>query len=137
MHSIKIISLPQYFRREPKGWSFTPFKDPDLTGKIDIDWTTFHTVSMEPGTIRGNHFHPQVTEWLLFCGGPVLLAWQDPDSEAIKKILFKNNETLVIIPPKVKHAVKNVGDQTLYLVAFRSPALSPQEPEVLPSLLIE
>jgi dTDP-4-dehydrorhamnose 3,5-epimerase-like enzyme len=137
MHSIKIISLPQYFRREPKGRSFTPFKDPDLTDKIDIDWTTFHTVSMEPGTIRGNHFHSQATEWLLFCGGPVLLAWQDPDSETIKKFGIKDNETLVIIPPGVKHAVKNVGNQVLYLIAFRSPALSSEEPEVLPSLLIE
>jgi dTDP-4-dehydrorhamnose 3,5-epimerase-like enzyme len=137
MHSIKIISLPQYLRREPKGWSFTPFKDPDLTDKIDIDWTTFHTVSMEPGTIRGNHFHSQATEWLLFCGGPVLLAWQDPDSETIKKIGIKDNETLVIIPPGVKHAIKNVGNQVLYLIAFRSPALSSEEPEVLPSLLIE
>jgi dTDP-4-dehydrorhamnose 3,5-epimerase-like enzyme len=137
MHSLKIISLPQYFRREPRGWSFTPFKDPDLTDKIDIDWTTFHTVSLEPGTIRGNHFHPQVTEWLFFCGGPILLVWQDPDSEAIKKNLFKNNESFVVIPPGVKHAVKNMGAQTLYLIAFRSPALSSQDPEVLPSLLIE
>lgn len=137
MSSIEIISLPQYFRREPRGWSFTPFKDPGLTDKVAIDWTTFHTVSMEPGTIRGNHFHPRVTEWLLFCGGPVLLAWQDPDSETVRKIRLKDNQTLVIIPPGIKHAIKNIGDQSLYLIAFRSPALSPQEPEVLPALLIE
>jgi hypothetical protein len=30
-----------------------------------------------------------------------------------------------------------MGAQTLYLIAFRSPALSSQDPDVLPSLLIE
>jgi UDP-2-acetamido-2,6-beta-L-arabino-hexul-4-ose reductase len=137
MPSIQILSFPQYFRSEPRGWSFTPFADLDLTGKVDIDWTTFHTVSMEPGTVRGNHFHPQVTEWLLFCGGPILLLWQDTDSNEVKKFLINNNQTLVIIPPGVKHAVKNMGEHPLYLIAFRSPAPSSQEPEVLPSLLIE
>jgi len=91
---------------------------------------------MEPGTIRGNHVHPNVTEWLLFCGGPILLVWQDPDSDTTRQTLVDNHHTLVIIPPGVKHAIKNIGEGILYLVAFRSPASSPSEPEALPSILI-
>jgi dTDP-4-dehydrorhamnose 3,5-epimerase-like enzyme len=138
MSSIQILTLPQHFRYEPKGWSFRPFADLDMTGKVDIDWSTFHTVSMEPGTVRGNHVHPQTTEWLLFCGGPVLLSWQDKDSEKINTVPITDNRTLLIIPPGVKHAVKNLSDLPLYLIAFRSPMPSiSQEPEVLPALLIE
>ncbi len=137
MPSLKIVSLQENFRLEPRGWSFAPFKDLSLIPQIEIDWTTFHTVSMEPGTIRGNHVHPQVTEWLFFCGGPILLAWQDPDSEKVQKSLIANHHTFVIIPPGVKHAAKNESPGALYLVAFRSPAPPSQEPEVLPAILID
>ena len=137
MDSLKIVSLPESFHHEPRGWSFAPLRHFKLIDQPEVDWATFHTVSMEPGTIRGNHFHPQVTEWLFFCGGPILLAWQDPDSEAVQKSLIEDHHTFVVIPPGVKHAVKNDSPGTLYLVAFRSPARSSEEPEVLPSMLIE
>jgi dTDP-4-dehydrorhamnose 3,5-epimerase-like enzyme len=137
MQTLKIVSLPENFNHEPRGWSFAPFKNSGLIPGIEIDWTTFHTVSMEPGTLRGNHFHPLVTEWLFFCGGPILLAWQDPDSETIQKTLIENNHTFLIIPPGVKHAVKNESPATMYLIAFRSPAPSSEEPEVLTSIIIE
>lgn len=136
MHSLKLISLPENFRQEPRGFYFAPFKDLELIPQIEIDWTTFHLVSMKPGTVRGNHYHPQVTEWLFFCGGPILLAWQDPDSEVVQKSLIENNHTFAFIPPGVKHAVKNAGNQTFYLIAFRSPAQPSKEPEVLPATLI-
>jgi oxalate decarboxylase/phosphoglucose isomerase-like protein (cupin superfamily) len=137
MNSLKIISLPEAFRQDPGGWSFAPLKNKKLIDQLEVDWTTFHTVSMEPETIRGNHFHPQVTEWLFFCGGPLLLAWQDEGSAIIQKKLIENSHTFLIIPPGVKHAVKNESPGTLVLVAFRSPGRSFEEPEVLPSLLIE
>lgn len=137
MPSLKIVSLPNSFHLDPRGWFFAPFKDPKMIPQIDIDWTTFHIVSMEPGAIRGNHFHPRVTEWLFLCGGPILLAWQDPDSDTIQKTLIENNHTFVIVPPGVKHALKNKSSGTLYLAAFRTPAPPSQEPEVLPAILID
>jgi dTDP-4-dehydrorhamnose 3,5-epimerase-like enzyme len=137
MPSIEIINLSENFRLEVRGWSFAPFTDPERIRQIDIDWTSFHTVSMEPGTIRGNHVHPHISEWLLFCGGPILLAWQDPDSDTIRHTLIENHHTLVLIPPGIRHAIKNLGDGILYLVAFRSPARNLTDPEVLPSIIIE
>src|SRR4030042_4596010 len=133
MHSIKLMNLSENFCLEPRGWSFAPFSDLERIQPIDMDWPSFHTVSMEPGTIRGNHVHPNVPKWLLFCGGPILLVWQDPDSDTTRQTLVDNHHTFVIIPPGVKHAIKNIGEGILYLVAFRSPASSPSEPEALPS----
>jgi mannose-6-phosphate isomerase-like protein (cupin superfamily) len=68
---------------------------------------------------------------------PFLLAWKDPGSETIQKSLITNNHSFAIIPPGVNHAVKNTGNQVVYLIAFRSPAGLSQEPEVLPAILIE
>jgi len=135
--SIEIIRLPRQFHREPRGWSFTPFLDPDRIREIAIDWTSFHTVAMEPGTVRGNHYHPKTREWLLFCGGTVLLVWQDPDTEEVRQARIEDHHTLVIIPPGVKHAIKNLSDGLLYLVAFRSPVSDSDREKALPAPLIK
>ena len=137
MPSIKIISLPDNFYSQTRGWSFAPFKNSELIDSIEADWTTFHLVSVEPGTIRGNHFHPQGTEWLFFCGSPLLLVWQESDSEKINQQRITDRHTFAVIPPGIKHAIKNVGAEVLVLVAFRSPSPASGEAETLPSLLIE
>jgi hypothetical protein len=50
--------------------------------------------------------------------------------------LIENNYTLVIIPPGISHAVKNESPGITYLIAFRSPAVSGENPEVIRSVLI-
>jgi oxalate decarboxylase/phosphoglucose isomerase-like protein (cupin superfamily) len=136
MNSLQIISLPGRFRQEPRGWTFAPFDESPLAGGLPCDWASFHTVSIKPGSIRGNHVHPQVTEWLLFCGGPFLIVWQDEGSEAVQQKQITDHHTLLVIPPRVKHAVKNTGNEWLYLVAFRSQADGSDEPETLATPLL-
>lgn len=136
MKALQIISLPDHFRLEPRGWTFRPFNESPLATDQPLDWASFHTVSLEPGSIRGNHVHPRVTEWLFFCGGPFLVVWQDEGSEAVQQKQIADHHTFLIIPPRVKHAVKNTGKALLYLVAFRSLAEGAEEPETLATPLI-
>jgi oxalate decarboxylase/phosphoglucose isomerase-like protein (cupin superfamily) len=136
MNALRIVSLPDRFRLEPRGWTFTPFKESPLANGPPLDWASFHIVSLEPGSVRGNHVHPRVTEWLLFCGGPFLVVWQDEGSKTIQQQQIADQHTYLIIPPRVKHAVKNTGKVLLYLVAFRSRADGAQEPETLATPLI-
>jgi dTDP-4-dehydrorhamnose 3,5-epimerase-like enzyme len=136
MPSIQLITLPQNFSTDHRGWSFAPFKNLEWIQQAEVDWNSFHAVSLEPGIIRGNHVHQETTEWLFFCGGPVLLAWQDAGSLSPQSTVIENNHTLVIIPPGVSHAVKNESPGTIYLVAFRSPAIPGEKPEMMPSILI-
>jgi dTDP-4-dehydrorhamnose 3,5-epimerase-like enzyme len=136
MPSLQIISLPDQLILEARGWSFSPFKRGDLVERIHLDWSSLHLVEMDPGTVRGNHYHPRVTEWLFFYGKSFLLVWQDLDSEKREERLVDNHHTFVIIPPMIRHAVKNISDQPLYLLAFRSPSPQPEEQEVFSSPLI-
>lgn len=136
MNTLKIISRPDYFRQEPRGWSFSPFRENPLKDGREIDWASFHTVSMEPGSIRGNHVHLRVTEWLLFCGGPLLLIWQEEGEERIQQKHLEDQSTYLIIPPGVKHAVQNRSQGTIYLVAFRSLISPAPEPETLAAPLL-
>jgi dTDP-4-dehydrorhamnose 3,5-epimerase-like enzyme len=136
MNALQMVSLPERFRLEPRGWTFSPFNESPLAAGWFLDWASFHTVSMKPGSIRGNHVHPRVTEWLLFCGGPFLVVWQNEGSESIQQRRITDPHTFLIIPPRVKHAVQNTGEALLYLVAFRSRAEDPDEPETLATPLI-
>ncbi|MCU0577912.1 MAG: cupin domain-containing protein [Desulfobacterota bacterium] len=120
MNALQLISLPENFRQEPRGWSFSPFRERPWKNGLEIDWASFHLVSLEPGSIRGNHVHPRVTEWLLFLGAPFLLVWQDEGSVLVQQRRIDDHHTLVVIPPRVKHAVQNLSPGPLYLTAFRS-----------------
>jgi len=136
MPSLQWIALPQNFFTDHRGWSFAPFKNLEPIQKAQVDWDSFHAVSLEPGTVRGNHYHTETTEWLFFCGGPVRLVWRKAGSLTTREVLIENNYTLVIIPPGISHAVKNESPVTTYLIAFRSPVVSGENPEVIRSVLI-
>jgi oxalate decarboxylase/phosphoglucose isomerase-like protein (cupin superfamily) len=137
MNTLAIVSLPENFRQEPRGWSFSPFKESPLKNGLELDWSSFHLVSMEPGSIRGNHLHPQVTEWLLFLGAPFLLVWQDEGSDFVQQKRVADHHTLVIIPPGVKHAVQNLSPGPIYLTAFRSQAPDSAGAETVATPLID
>ena len=98
MKALQIVSLPDRSRLEARGWTFTPFSESPEAAGPPLDWASFHTVSLEPGSVRGNHVHPRVTEWLLFCGGPFLVVWQDEGSETIQQKQITDHHTFLIIP---------------------------------------
>jgi oxalate decarboxylase/phosphoglucose isomerase-like protein (cupin superfamily) len=136
MNTLEIVSLPEGLRQEPRGWSFSPFQESPMNNGLELDWASFHLVSMEPGSIRGNHVHPRVTEWLLFLGAPFLLVWQDEGSELVEKRRVDDHHTLVVIPPRVKHAVQNLSAGPIYLTAFRSKAPDSSETETVAAPLV-
>jgi oxalate decarboxylase/phosphoglucose isomerase-like protein (cupin superfamily) len=137
MNSIKILTLPENFGTDQRGWSFAPFKNLALFRSAAVDWNSLHAVSLNPGAIRGNHLHPLTTEWLFFCGGPVRLSWQESPGTDPLSIVINDHHTLVIIPPGVSHAIKNESAETVYLVAFRTAAPSAEGPEVLRAVILE
>jgi quercetin dioxygenase-like cupin family protein len=63
-------------------------------------------------------------------------AWQDEGSEAVQQKQIADHHTFLVIPPRVKHAVKNTANTLLYLVAFRSQSEGAEEPETLATPLI-
>jgi oxalate decarboxylase/phosphoglucose isomerase-like protein (cupin superfamily) len=136
MKAIKILSLPENFGTDHRGWSFAPFKNVELFDGAAVDWNSLHAVSLNPGTVRGNHLHPLTTEWLFFCGGPVRLSWQESPAETPRTLLIEDHHTLVMIPPGISHAIKNESAETVYLVAFRSTAPCAEGPEVTPAVIL-
>lgn len=108
---------------------------PDLRGivfePIDKDkinsQENIHVVISEPGAVRGNHYHLRGTETLAVVG-PALIRFKENDElhdfEVPSGQVYK-----FIIPPKVVHAIKNIGDKPSILVAFNTVEHNPQKPD--------
>jgi len=77
-----------------------------------------HVVSVAPGAVRGNHRHPNVTEWMLVFGAPFTLAWRG-DEGGVERLTRGGEEAVLVeIPPGVVHTVRCDGPGTAYLVSW-------------------
>jgi len=77
-----------------------------------------HLASLEPGAVRGNHRHPNVTEWLLVFGAPATVAWRAPDGAEEQVGAGAEGPVLVELPPGTPHALRGEGPGTAYLLSW-------------------
>lgn len=77
-----------------------------------------HVVSLRPGAVRGNHRHPDGTEWLLVLGGRATVAWRhQEDGREEQDRLAGGRPALYRFAPGVDHALRCEGDREIYAVA--------------------
>lgn len=73
----------------------------------DIPIVEFNMLYFQPNKIRGNHFHPEFTEFFLVVEGTVVMATKDPETgkeinmHASRGVCFRT-------PPNTPHAVHAV-----------------------------
>jgi dTDP-4-dehydrorhamnose 3,5-epimerase-like enzyme len=116
---------------EGRGWSLYPFGKEavahfsnGISGWI-ID---IHLVSIEPGAVRGNHYHMNKEEYITIFGGKAILSIceaEHPGSpmkiEIDGKVPFQKR-----IDQFVVHAIKNTGNFPIYLFCY-SKLIKPDE----------
>ena len=67
----------------------------------------FNLVYFQPNKIRGNHYHPEFTEYFLVVSGIVVMVTKDPKTG--KEInTHAGSGTCFCIPPNIPHAVHAV-----------------------------
>jgi len=75
-----------------------------------------------PGVARGPHEHREQTDTFCFLSGRYeLTIWENRTGRARVKEVFDLGEAepaLVVIPPGVVHAYRNVGDSEAYVLNF-------------------
>lgn len=102
--------------QDGRGWTLNPLKIADIPGKFSEG---LHVVSTKPGAIRGNHHHPDATEWLLICGGLASLVWRRVGDDTVNQFLTEREApALFEIPPSCEHAIKNLSHDDIYLMVF-------------------
>lgn len=97
-----------------------------------------YVATVKPGFVRGNHYHLKRKEWFFIIQGKAKIFLQDLKTK--KKISFhvsSKKPKLIEIPPKVAHAVKNIGKQTLYLVSAQNDIYNPKKPDTYEFLVVQ
>jgi len=128
---IQFLDLGSSLRQDERGFVYFPFQHLPESLPLEDLGASFHLISIAPGQVRGQHRHPQKTEWLYVFHGQGLLVWRDTDNLPHQRLL-SDQRTLVIIPPGIPHALQNTGPAILYLLAWRgAPQSGGAEPDTV------
>ena len=128
MVKVKRIKAQGSAWRDARGWGINPLETADIAAE---SLGNLHVVSIKPGCVRGNHCHPNATEWILVFGGPAKFAWRNGgDGDAQEDIVDGENPAFFEIPAGVGHAVMNASKSDIYLISMSS--LSDPETEGCP-----
>ena len=118
MPIIKRIDIIENAYNDERGWVTNPL---EVTGISGNTLSSLHIASMQPGCIRGNHYHTHATEWLLIFGGAASFYWRSREDDTIHEEEIKGKAPLLFeIPPGVEHAILNRSENEIFLMAFRN-----------------
>jgi UDP-2-acetamido-2,6-beta-L-arabino-hexul-4-ose reductase len=98
----------------------------------------FHIVSLKPGHVRGNHYHRHQTEYICVLGGQSkFLAVDNKNKEKTELVLDGNKCPLITVPPFVTHAVKNIGNETVYLLCYTDKPFNPDKRDMVKDIILD
>jgi dTDP-4-dehydrorhamnose 3,5-epimerase-like enzyme len=83
-----------------------------------------------PGSVKGNHYHIRKTEWFCVIVGEGELILCDRESQQRESTrLSGDRPTVITIPAGVAHAVRNVGEVELVVLAYITEPYNPEDPD--------
>ncbi len=98
---------------------------------------TDHTIKQvyfsisSPGAVRGNHYHLRKTEWLAVVKGSAKMVCEDQFLKTKEELMLSGDEPKAVrISPLISHAVKNIGNEDLYLIVAGSEEYDPDNPDI-------
>jgi len=111
---------------DARGFSFTA--PPDALAFVGR-MSDVHLASTKPGAVRGNHYHLRRREAIVVLpGAKWSLHWdEDHGAQAQHREFDGGRAVLVLVSPGASHAVRNDGDNNLWLVAISSETYDPAE----------
>lgn len=97
-----------------------------------------HLVTARRGAIRGNHLHRRRRELILVRStGPWELAWRPPGGDIARRTFRAPGAVLLAVEPETAHAIRNLHDEELLIVAFASGRYRPDDPDTEPAALFD
>ena len=112
-----------------RGFVFEPIDNDKINSQKNI-----HVVISEPGAVRGNHYHLRGTETLAVVG-PALIRLKK--NEELQDFEVPSGQAYkFIIPPKITHAIKNIGNISNILVAFSTVEHNSQKPDHVKEIIL-
>ncbi|MBI2861505.1 MAG: WxcM-like domain-containing protein [Chloroflexi bacterium] len=132
--TIEIVQA-SVFSVDERGWNIDPV---DRQGFETTGIKNMHIVSVRPGAVRGNHVHHLQREHMCLLQGTVLLVHADASGVVGRRLIEVSRTPVIIkIPPRVAHAIKNVGDQLAFLVCYSDRDFDPDHRDSESTLLLD
>jgi len=111
---------------DARGFSFTaPLEALEYVGRM----ADVHLASTKPGAVRGNHYHLKRREAIVVLpGAKWSFHWDQGSETAAHHREFDGGcAVLVLVAPGASHAVRNDGEDLLWLLAISSERYDPAE----------
>jgi len=129
MAEVSISILDEGFTGDPKtGWSAYPFLK-----EAGFDIRAVHVVAINPGQVRGNHYHARTSELLLMFSGTGAFYWEEGGAVRESAIGGAGAPVVIRIPPGKRHAFRNTGVDVVYLLAVRDGGDDHADPDIVRS----
>jgi dTDP-4-dehydrorhamnose 3,5-epimerase-like enzyme len=92
---------------------------------------SMHVATIEPGALRGNHFHAQRRELLVIIATDHWsLHWDVGEGTPVERRQFDGpGAVLVAVPTGMAHAIRNDGAVALRMVGLTDGAYDPSNPD--------
>lgn len=113
-------------KKDDRGWLAEIIRTEDVNDKFGQILVT----TALPGKVKGNHYHKRKKEWYCVIRGKGLLRLKNPKNGETKDLILDARElTLVEMPLNIAHAIKNIGDEELFLLAYVSESFNEKDPD--------
>lgn len=97
----------------------------------------FFISKSKPGVVRGNHYHNHKIEWFVIVKGKGKVVVEDLESKEREEVVIDEEDNLAVkMEVKKAHAVKNIGDNEMILLAFVNETLDKENPDTFPHEVI-
>lgn len=112
----KFQSIEREKKFDSRGYLVELLKNSNV---YDIEFGQMYLSVAYPGKIKGNHYHTKKTEWFYIIQGTALLImYEKKTGKKTELVLRGEKPQLICIPPMVVHALKNIGTDDLYILAY-------------------
>lgn len=120
--NVQIKKLEKHLNE--RGWLVEVLRDDEI--KEEMKQVYFST--SKPGAVRGNHYHKRKVEWFCVVKGEAKLVLQDNESGHRQELtLFGDEPSTARIPPNIAHAIQNIGNEDMHLIAIVNEVLNPDD----------
>jgi UDP-2-acetamido-2,6-beta-L-arabino-hexul-4-ose reductase len=105
--------------------------------RISEDIALIHFSVSKPGAVRGNHYHNRKVEWFCVVRGLAQLLLEDMSSGKKSYTVLSGEEPqLVKILPGFGHAIKNIGEDNMYLMIAVNEVFNPDDSDTYPRKIV-
>ncbi|MBW3015163.1 WxcM-like domain-containing protein [Candidatus Woesearchaeota archaeon] len=98
----------------------------------------FITTAKQKGVIKGNHYHTFKNEWFCVIKGIGNLVLVDNESGEREEIIMSEEKPLLVkISPGITHAIQNIGEGEMFLLAYTDYVFDKENPDTFRKVVLE